>query len=128
MKKLFLITGLAITLFSCSIFKPMQADNGAKTQLNVIQTNVNTMYSQPNFNQDEYTLVDNELADLIIYDAARPNLTAIVNNVKELQTLVIGIEVRHKARGMLNATLQGLYKQTITDKITDIFTAENKLK
>jgi hypothetical protein len=42
--------------------------------------------------------------------------------------LVIGIEVRHKARGMLNATLQGLYKQTITDKITDIFTAENKLK
>src|ERR1035437_1073286 len=128
MKKLFLITGLAITLFACSIFKPMQADNGAKTQLNAIQTNVNTMYSNPNFNQDEYTLIDNEITDLITYDITRANLTAIVNNVKALQTLFSSIELRHKAKGILNPTLQGYYKQTITDKITDIFTAENKLK
>ena len=127
-KKFLLITGLAIMLFSCSVFKPMQHDDGAISQLSTIQSDVNVIYSHPDFKQSEYTLVDNEIAGLITWDSLRANVNAITNNVKELQKLVSGIEDRHRAKGTLNATLQSLYKQEITDKITDIFTAENKLK
>ena len=127
-RKFLLITGLAITLFSCGVLKPMEHDAGAVVQLNTIQANVNQIYSHPDFNQAEYTLVDNRVADLISYDSLRVNLAAMTNNVRQLQKLVTSIEGRHKARGTLNLTLMGLYKQTLTDKITDILTAENKLK
>lgn len=128
MKKLFLITGLAITLFACNVLKPIQKDEAAKSMLTEIQNVVNFLYTEPTFIQEEYDLLNGKISNLIAYNELRPNLQAIVSNVKELQKLVLSIEARHKARGNLNATLQNLYKQQITDKITDIFTAENKLK
>lgn len=124
LKKIFIL----LLLSSCSILKPMVHDQGAVDQLKNIQSNVDIIYTHPDFKQDEYTLVDFKIADLISYDSLRANIIPIVNNVKKLQSLVFSIESRHKLKGILNTTLMALYKQQITDKITDIFTAENKLK
>jgi hypothetical protein len=128
MKKLLFFLLLSTTLLSCGVLKPIQKDDGAKLQLTQIKTDADNLYSHPDFVQSQYDVVDNEIANLITYDAARPNLSAIVDNVKQLQNIFSSQELRHRAKGILNSTLLSLYKQTIDDKITDIFTAENKLK